>query len=315
MKEDINLKQTPRYCGISTFMNQPHSKNITDTDVAIIGIPFEMGTAPGNIFAPKEIRNVSWLLRSTSSSHMIDILKWINIVDYGDITVFTGDYETSFPLIEEELGEIIKNGVVPICMGGCHSITYPELRAFHKYFPDVALIQLDSHTDTHDVYFGKQRFTSGSVIRRAIEDNLIDPSSSIQVGIHGTLYSPDDIKQSQDLGLEVITTWDINEIGIKETIARIRRRVGNKKVFLTFDMDVVDPAYAPGTARPEPGGLTSRELFTILKGLAGLEFIGFDTAEINPSHDSSNQTTILASNVIFEFITLAAINKRDKVSF
>ncbi len=312
MNKEVDLKKAPRYCGISTFMNQPYTKDVTGADVAVIGIPFEMGTAPGNIFAPKEIRHVSWLLRSTSSLHMVDIWKELNIVDYGDMTVFTGDWEQSFPLIEKELEAILEKGVVPICMGGCHSVTYPQLRAYHKFYPDIALIQLDAHTDTHDVYFGNQKYTSGSVVRRAIEDGLVDPQSSIQVGIRGTMYSPGDIKQSQDLGIEVVTTDEVAEMGVAKTVERIRRRVGNKKVFLTFDMDVVDPAFAPGTARAEPGGITSREVLGILKGLAGLEFIGFDTAEINPSHDCANLTTILGANIIFEFMALIAMYKKQK---
>ena len=312
MNKEVDLKKAPRYCGISTFMNQPYTKDVTGADVAVIGIPFEMGTAPGNIFAPKEIRHVSWLLRSTSPLHMVDIWKELNIVDYGDMTVFTGDWEQSFPLIEKELEAILEKGVVPICMGGCHSVTYPQLRAYHKFYPDIALIQLDAHTDTHDVYFGKQKYTSGSVVRRVIEDGLVDPQSSIQVGIRGTMYSPGDIKQSQDLGIEVVTTDEVAEMGVAKTVEKIRRRVGNKKVFLTFDMDVVDPAFAPGTARAEPGGITSREVLGILKGLAGLEFIGFDTAEINPSHDCANLTTILGANIIFEFMALIAMYKKQK---
>lgn len=310
----IDLKKAPRYCGISTFMNQPHTKDVTGADVAIIGIPFEMGTAPGNIFAPKEIRHVSWLLRSSSLLHGVDVLEELKIVDYGDMTVFTGQWETSFPLIENELEAIVRKGVVPISMGGCHSVTYPQLKAMSKIYRDIALIQIDAHTDTHDVYFGNQRYTSGSFVRRAIEDGLIDAGSSIQVGIRGTAYSPDDIKQSLDLGLDVMTTDDIVDAGIKETVARIRNRVGNKKVFLTFDMDVIDPAFAPGTARAEPGGLTSREALGILKGLEGLDFIGFDTAEVNPTHDSSNLTTILASNIIFEFLSLLAAGKKRKAA-
>jgi agmatinase len=312
MNREVDLKKVPRYCGISTFMNQPYSKDVTGADVAVVGIPFEMGTAPGNIFAPKEMRNVSWLLRSTSSLHMVNVLESLNIIDYGDINVITGDYEVSFPLIENEIEGILKAGVIPISMGGCHSITYPQLKAVHKYHPDVALIQFDAHTDTHDVYFGRQRYTSGSFVRRAVEDKLIDSTSSIQVGIRGTMYSTNDIENSKDLGLEVITTDEVAQIGVADTVARIRKRVGNKQIFLTFDMDVVDPAYAPGTGRAEPGGLTSREVFNILKGLAGLEFVGFDTAEINPFYDCGNLTTILGINVIFEFIALIAVWKNQK---
>lgn len=312
MSKSIDLKKAPRYCGVSTFMNQPYTKDVAGADIAIVGIPFEMGTAPGNIFAPKELRNVSWLLRSTSPLHLIDIRKELNIVDYGDITVFTGNWETSFPLIEKELTEILEKGATPICMGGCHSVTYPELKAYRKFYPDIALIQLDAHTDTHDVYFGNQKYTSGSVVRRAIEDGLINPARSIQVGIRGTMYSPRDVEQSRELGIDVLTMEEFAEIGVAKTVERVRERVGDKKVFFTFDMDAVDPAFAPGTARAEPGGFTSREVFGVLKGLAGLDFIGFDTAEINPSHDCADLTTILGVNVIFEFITLAAVKKRNQ---
>lgn len=310
MKKD--LKAMPRYCGIASFMGVPHTKDLKGADAVIAGIPFEMGSAPGNIFAAKEMRNVSWLLRSASFFHMIDVREKLNIVDYGDFGVFTGDWKASFPIIEAELTEILASGAVPICMGGCHSITYPELKAFHKYYPDLALIQIDAHTDTHDSYFAGQRYTSGSVIRRAVEDGLVNPKNTIQVGIHGTMYSENDVKQSLDLGIGVITMNDFEDIGVKETVSRIRDCVGNKPVFLTFDMDAVDPAYAPGTARAEPNGLTSRELFGILKGLAGLDFVGFDTAEINPSWDVANMTTILGCNVIFEFLALIALKQNKK---
>lgn len=312
MKKSVDLKKAPRYCGISTFMNQPYSQDLDGVDVAIAGIPFEMGTAPGNIMAPKAIRNISWLLRSTSSLHLIDVWKELNIVDYGDMTVFTGDMEQSFPIIEETVKTIVDSGVIPICMGGCHSVTYPELKAINAKYGEVALVQFDSHTDTHDVYFGHQRYTSGSVVRRAIEDKLVDPAHSIQVGIHGTMYSPNDIQQSLDLGIGVITADDVFELGVKEIVKQIRERVGSKKVFLTFDMDCVDPAFAPGTARAEPGGMSSREVLAILKGLAGLEFVGFDTAEINPLHDTADLTTILGANVIFEFLALVAEQKRKE---
>ena len=310
MKSTVDLKKAPRYCGISTFMNQPYSQNLEGVDVAVVGIPFEMGTAPGNIMAPKAIRNDSWLLRSTSSLHMIDVWKELNIIDYGDMTVFTGDMEQSFPVIEETVGTILSAGVITVCMGGCHSVTYPELKAYASKYEDLALIQFDSHTDTHDVYFGNQRYTSGSVIRRAIEDHLINPANSIQVGIHGTMYSPNDIQQSLDLGIAVATVEDVADWGIRNTVQRIRERVKDRKIFLTFDMDCVDPAFAPGTARAEPGGMSSREVLGILKGLAGLDFVGFDTAEINPLHDCSNLTTILGANIIFEFLALIAEKKR-----
>ncbi len=310
MKKD--LKASPRYCGIDTFMGVPHKKEVKGADVVIAGIPFEMGSAPGNIFAPKAMRHVSWLLRSVSFNHMIDVRDKLNIVDYGDMGVFTGDWKTSFPIIEEELTEILSQGAIPICMGGCHSVTYPELKAFHSFYPDLALIQIDAHTDTHDSYFAGQKYTSGSVIRRAIEDGLVNPDNTIQLGIHGTMYSENDVKQSLDLGIDVITMNDFEEIGVRETVTRIRKRVGEKPVFLTFDMDAVDPAFAPGTARAEPNGLTSREVFGILKGLAGLDFVGFDTAEINPSCDVGNVTAILGCNVIFEFLALIALKNSSK---
>ena len=167
MKKSVDLKNAPRYCGISTFMNQPHSKDVTTADVAIIGIPFEMGTARATSSRPK---NSPRFLAAALFSllHGVDVLERLNIVDYGDMTVFTGQVETSFPLIEEELASIVRKGVIPISMGGCHSITYPQLKAMRQFYPDIALVQIDAHTDTHDVYFGNQRYTSGSFVRRAI---------------------------------------------------------------------------------------------------------------------------------------------------
>jgi agmatinase len=303
-------KSVPRYIGISTFMGQPHSKDVSSADVAIVGIPFETGSAPGNIYAPRHVREVSWLLRSSSPAHHINLLEELNIVDYGDMAVFTGDVESSFPVIVSELTGFLNQDVIPISIGGDHSITYAGLKAMHEFYPDLALIHIDSHPDTHDVYFGNQRYTAGSFARRAVEDGFINPARSVQVGLRGTMYSIHDFEQSRELGFETITMDEVSDIGIAETVARIRDRVGSGKVFLTFDMDSVDPAFAPGTARPEPGGFTSREILRLIRGLAGLDFVGFDTSEVNPLHDSSNLTSVLAANVIFEFLGLIAIQKR-----
>ncbi len=308
LRQSKSLKDTPRYCGIPTFFNKPHTKELTGVDIAILGIPFEMGSAPGNIHAPRAVRNVSWLVRSTNSYHLYDTSA-LKIVDYGDVTAYPSQYEKTFDNIEEEVTEIVEAGVVPICVGGDHSITYAELKAINKVYPELALLQFDAHTDTHDSYFGDQRFTSGSVFRRAVEEKLIEPGISVQVGLRGTLYSENDYKVSEELGFQVTTAEEVQEVGIEKVVSKIINRLEGKKVFLSFDTDVLDPAFAPGTARPEPGGLMSSEVFRILRRLEGIDFVGFDTAEFNPSHDVGNITAVLVANIIFEFISLIGLRK------
>ena len=303
---------SPRFCGIATFMRLPHIKTTDDVDVAVLGIPFDTATTHrvGSRFAPSEIRNNSRLLRPFNPAQEIDIFKYCSAVDYGDVDVVPGYIERTYDKIVEAMRPIFDTGIIPIAMGGDHSITLGELRAASAGYAKVALVQFDSHCDVWDEYFG-EKFNHGTPFRRAVEEGLISAENSIQLGVRGPIYSPDDLDAARELGFEVLTAREIAAFGIEDVVGRIRKRVKDYPVFLTFDIDFVDPAYAPGTGTPEVGGPTSRETLETVRGLAGLNFIGFDIVEVIPQYDGSGQiTSLLAANIMYEFLSLVARNRR-----
>jgi len=231
-------------------------------------------------------------------------------VDYGDVAVVPGYIEETYARIESELFPLVEAGVIPVMMGGDHSITLPELRAMAKIHGPVALVHFDSHTDTNDQYFGKPYY-HGSPFRRAVEENILLPENSIQVGMRGSVYSKDAYHDSMSLGFKVATMADIRQMGLETLIESIRYRVGRAKVFVTFDIDVVDPAFAPGTGTPEVGGFTSAEAIGLIQGLKGLNFVGFDVVEVLPDYDTADITALMAANIIYEFLSLISLNKKN----
>jgi agmatinase len=212
-------------------------------------------------------------------------------------------------MIEEGLLPILEGGVTPIMLGGDHSVTLPELRAVAKRYGPVALIHLDSHSDTGDKRFGR-RYTHGTPFRRAIEEELILVEHSIQAGMRGSIYSRDSLDDAKKLGFDLVTAVEAQKHGIDELIRRIRERAGDAKAFVSFDIDFVDPAYAPGTGTPEVGGFTSSEALRVVRGLRGLDLVGFDLVEVLPQHDPSQITALLAANLVYEFISLIALRKK-----
>ncbi len=304
--------ESPRFCGIATFMRLPHLRTTEDVDVAIIGIPFDTATTHrvGSRFAPAAIRNCSRLLRPFNPAQGVDIFEQCSVVDYGDVDVVPGFIEKTYGKMMEQVRPLFDAGVVPIAMGGDHSVTLGELRAATKRYGKLALVQFDSHCDVWDEYFG-EKYNHGTPFRRAVEEDLISAERSIQLGIRGSLYSPSDLEDARNLGFELVTAREIAGMGIEDTIERIRRRVGDHPVFLSFDIDFVDPAYAPGTGTPEVGGPTSREALDIVRGLTGLSFVGFDLVEVIPQYDSGEITSLLAANLMYEFLSLVAKNKSD----
>lgn len=312
-QQDPTFKE-PRFSGISTFMRLPHIKTLDDVDVAIVGVPFDTGQTfrTGARFGPRAIRNFSSLVRCSSNYHKINIFDYVSAIDYGDIPVVPGFIQETYDNMVEVLTPMYQNGIVPIVMGGDHSITLGELRAAVKAYGPVSLLHFDAHTDTVDSYFG-QKYTHGTPFRRAVEEGLIDPSKSIQIGMRGSMNSVDDYEESRDLGFKVITTEELVEMGIPSLISTIKNRVMDKQVFLSFDVDFIDPAFAPGTGTPEVGGIYPRESFQILRKLTEIQFIGFDVVEVLPSYDHADITSALAANVMFEMMCLAALNKKATV--
>jgi agmatinase len=283
-------------------------------DFAIVGVPFDTGASyrVGARFGPEAIRSTSVLLRHHNQVLDVSIFEYCSGVDYGDLPVNPGYIEDSYKKIAEALFAIVDKGVIPILLGGDHSITLAELRAVAKKHGPIALLQFDSHTDTGDKRFGR-KYGHGTPFRRAIEENLLLVDHSIQVGMRGSIYQKDSITAAESLGFEVMTSTEAYEIGIDKLVHRIRERVRDANVFLTFDIDFVDPAYAPGTGTPEVGGFTSREALQLIRGLKGLNLVGFDIVEVLPQYDREQITAILAANIVYEFISLIALRKKQAI--
>ena len=305
---------SPRFVGVRTFMRLPHVTSVASCDAFVVGIPFDTGATfrVGSRFAPEAIRSISVMLRAYHPHHGIDIFDRINVADAGDLTVKPGFAEPSFEIVTCQLVQMLEEsgGGVPIVLGGDHAVVLPELRAQHRYRErPVAVLHFDSHPDTWDQYWG-ERYTHGTMYRRAVEEQIVDTAHSIQVGLHGTIYDADDWGQSRDLGFATMTMQESLTMGMPETIARIRERVGDAPVYLSLDIDVLDPAYAPATGTPEVGGYTTIQMQEILRGLGGLNFVGFDLVEVIPTYDGPGQiTSLLAANLCWEFLALVALRE------
>lgn len=313
--KSVTPQELPKFAGIKTYMRLPHSRTTQGIDFAVAGVPWDGATSyrTGQRSGPDAIRKISVTLRPYNLALDVQIFEHCSGVDYGDLSVVPGYIEHTYSKIEEELSPLVAAGVIPVLMGGDHSITLPELRTIAKTHGPVALIHFDAHTDTNDKYFG-QPYYHGSPFRRAVEENLLRPEHSIQVGMRGSVYSNDAYDDSKSLGFNVITMEDIREMGLQRLIENIRARVEETKVFVSFDIDVVDPAFAPGTGTPELGGFTSGEAIDLIRGLKGLNFVGFDVVELLPHYDAADITALLASNLIFEFLSLIALNKKNSCS-
>ncbi|MCC7104928.1 MAG: agmatinase [Chloroflexi bacterium] len=304
--------ESPRFVGIRTFMRLPLVTDVSQCDAFIVGIPFDTGSSyrVGARFGPEAIRSISVMVRAYHPRHGFDIFKRISAADAGDLVVVPGYAESSLNRITDRLTEMLEqsNGGVPVVLGGDHTVVLPELRAQMAYRKQkIAVVHFDSHSDTWDEYWG-ERYTHGTMFRRAVEEGLIDTAHSIQVGLHGSIYDENDWAQSRTLGFDTLTLRESLAIGIPETVARIRQRVGDAPVYLSLDIDVLDPAFAPGTGTPEVGGYTTIQMQDILWGLGGLNYVGFDMVEVYPQYDGPGQVTaLLAANLCWDFLALTAL--------
>lgn len=307
----VDSQVYPRFSGIKTFMRLPHVQTTEDIDFAVVGVPFDTGAsfAIGTRFGPEAVRSMSALIRPYNPGLEIDIFEYCSGVDYGDLAVNPGYIEDSYQLIESQLEPLLANDVVPILIGGDHSVSLPHLRAMANRYGKVSLVHFDSHGDTWDSYFGK-KYTHGTVFRRAAEEGIVDTSKSIQIGMRGSLYKPQDIIDAEDLGYKVITTHTLKGMTPTELGKAIKERVGNNPVFVTFDVDFLDPVFAPGTGTPEVGGFSTYDAQQFVRQLKGLNIVGFDCVEVLPDRDPAKVTSLAAANMCFEFISLVAWNKR-----
>ena len=309
--EPADSFETPRFSGVRTFMRLPNNRDLENADAAIVGAPIDTGATfrAGARFGPEGIRGISHLLRRYNPGLGVVIFDHLSVIDYGDVPVVPGFIEESYEKISEGLEEVHRSGTIPIVLGGDHSIALPELRAAAAVHGPLALVQFDSHPDTWDSYFG-QKHTHGTPFRRAVEEGLLDTSHSIQVGMRGSIYDEGDWNDAKDMGFDLVPTDEVRELGIPRVIDRIRERVGDAKTYVSFDVDFVDPAFAPGTGTPEIGGFTSREAQEFVRGLAGLDIVGCDVVEVYPAYDPAQITALLAANVAHEFLSLIALRRK-----
>jgi agmatinase len=304
---------SPRFTGPSTFARLPHVSTTEDVDLAIVGVPFDTGVTyrVGGRFGPNAVRAASVMLRPYNPNLAVSPFEVLSCVDWGDIAIVPGYTERSYAAIEALVAPIVEARVVPLLIGGDHACTLPHLRATRSRGP-VAVIDFDSHTDAWDSYFG-EKYNHGTWMRRAIEEGLVDVGHSIEVGLRGSLYGAEDwTVLRSELGLDYVTTEEVLAAGAHATAQRIRDRVGDRPTFISFDIDVVDPAFAPGTGTPEPGGLSAHDALAIVRAITGVEFVGFDVVEVIPAYDPAGQTAFLAANLAYEMLSLVALRRRDR---
>ncbi len=298
----------PRYAGPATFCRLPELRDVPYCDVAILGIPFDSGTSfrPGARFGPQAIRQASRHLRTNfHPAYDTEPFKTLQVADAGDVACNPYNIEEAIAQIEAAADELYQKAPVIVSLGGDHTIAVPLLRAVNKVTGPVALVHFDAHLDTWDTYFGAP-YTHGTPFRRAAEEGLFDEDASMHVGIRGPLYSADDMARDQELGFKTVHCDELQTHGVEHVVKRIRDRIGDNPLYLSIDIDVLDPAHAPGTGTPEIAGLSSRELVNIIRGLQGCKLVAADIVEVAPAYDHAEITSLAAATLAFEMINLIA---------
>ena len=299
---------SPRFSQPPTFMRLPHRTDLTGVDVALVGIPFDSGTSyrPGTRLGPREIRSQSSLIRPYNHFQQVAPFDRLNVVDAGDVDASPVSLDIAHAAIDQHVRGVVAAGALPLAIGGDHSISLPVLRALAGKHGPLGLVQFDAHIDTWDEDFGSKLF-HGSSFYYAVTEGLVDPRRFVQVGIRGPMYGPGDFAFHRDRFIAVMDIDEVFRLGLDGVLARIRTVIGAGPVYVTFDIDAVDPAYAPGTGTPEVGGLSSHDAQVLVRGLAGLQIVGGDIVEVSPPFDGPGQiTSLLAANLLFELVCVLA---------
>jgi len=308
----VDGRKVPRFAGSSSFARIPEIDRVGDYDVAVLGAPFDSGTSyrPGARFGPMAVRQASRHLRP---SHHVELnsapFSEIQVVDAGDVAVTPFSIDDAVQQIADHAADLTSGGRTVIAVGGDHTVALPMLRSTVRQHGPVALVHFDAHLDTWDTYFGAP-YTHGTPFRRAFEEGLLADETSIHVGIRGPLYARTDLSEDASMGFRVVPAMDLETEGVAGVVERVRARVGDAPVYVSIDIDVLDPAHAPGTGTPEAGGLTSRELLGILRGMAGLPIVSADVVEVAPAYDHAEMTSIAACHAAYELLALMASESR-----
>jgi guanidinopropionase len=305
--EPLDASLVPRFAGIPTFMRLPQVTKLSDIDIALVGVPWDGGTTnrAGARHGPREIRNMSSMIRRVNNFVKIAPYELARFGDVGDAPVNPIDLMDSLKKIEGFYADLHEAGVIPISAGGDHLITLPIFRGIAKNGP-IGMVHFDAHSDTADRYFGDNLYTHGTPFRRAVEEGLLDPRRTVQIGIRGSSYAADDQAWAEEAGMRIIYIDEYNELGVKGTLEEVRKVVGDGQTYISFDVDAIDPAFAPGTGTPEIGGITSLEAQQLVRGLQGLNLIGGDVVEVSPPFDFNNSTALLGATLMFELMCVIA---------
>lgn len=302
--QPVDALTYPRFSGIATFMRLPQVHKPEELDIALIGVPFDGGTTyrPGPRFGPRHVREQSAIIRPWNPVLNLNPFDKWRIADYGDLAINPLSLEDTFARITKQLDNILAAGARTACAGGDHSILLPILRSIHKRFGPVALIQFDAHNDTWGGYFGSPH-SHGTPVRRAVEEGLLINNLTLQVGLRGQVYSKEDFDVGRKHGFHVITSEELHHSGVP-LVTRHLKKIGKRPVYVSLDIDVVDPAFAPGTGTPQVGGLSSAQILELVRTLRGLSLVGCDVVEVSPPYDTGEITSLLAANLLYELICL-----------
>ncbi|MEV7041902.1 agmatinase [Amycolatopsis sp. NPDC051061] len=306
----LDSSRVPRFAGFATFARLPRIDQVDHADIAVVGVPFDSGVSyrPGARFGPAAVREASRLLRPYHPELDVSPFAEQQVVDAGDIVVNPFDIGEAIETLQQEAEALQANGTRLVTVGGDHTIALPLLRAAAKKHGPVALLHFDAHLDTWDTYFGEP-YTHGTPFRRASEEGILDTSALSHVGTRGPLYGKRDLEEDRRLGFGIVTSGDVLRRGVAETVDALRQRIGDRPLYVSVDIDVLDPAHAPGTGTPEAGGMTSRELLEILRGLRDLNLIGADVVELAPAYDHAEITAIAVSHVAYDLVSLLSLGK------
>jgi agmatinase len=312
--QPVDATKMPRFAGSSTMFRVPELRDVPYCDVAVLGVPFDGGVSfrPGARFGPSAVRQASRAIRPAfHPEYNIAPFAQLQVADAGDVACNPFSIAESLVAIEDRAAELLGTAGGQqavgslVSVGGDHTIAYALLKAVNKRFGKVALLHFDAHLDTWDTYFG-EAFTHGTPFRRAGEEGLFDSDASMHIGIRGPVYAPSDFEKDAALGFKIVSCDDIQRIGVDGVVARIRERIGDRPLYVSIDIDVLDPAHAPGTGTPEIAGMTSRELVMILRGMAGMNIVSGDVVEVAPAYDHAEITSLAAATAVYELICLLA---------
>lgn len=313
--QPVDGMELPRFAGIPSFMRLPHldlnDQNINEVDFGLIGVPWDAGTTnrPGPRHGPRQMRDLSTMIRAMNGATRIKPFELANFADLGDAPVNPADIQDCMKRITEFYEKVKSNGIIPMTVGGDHLTSLPVLRALASSAP-VGMIHFDAHTDLFESYFNGYKYTHGTPFRRAIEEGLLDPKRVIQIGIRGSMYDGADIEWGRHQGVTIIQIEELFERGIKDVMQQARDIVGNNETYCSYDIDFIDPTFAPGTGTPEVGGPNSFQALQVVRELSGINLIGMDLVEVSPPFDQSGATSWLGISIVFEMLCiLAQLNK------